>query len=101
MRLMVMFDLPMETSEQRKAYRVFRKKLINEGFLMIQYSVYVRVCVNPKAANFLETRISTFLPNEGIIQTLMLTEKQYNDMHFLVGKEKDDVRNSSGRTIIL
>ncbi|HIX02003.1 CRISPR-associated endonuclease Cas2 [Ligilactobacillus aviarius] len=101
MRLMVMFDLPMETSEQRKAYRVFRKKLINEGFLMIQYSVYVRVCVNRKAANFLEKRISTFLPKEGIIQTLMLTEKQYNDMHFLVGKEKDDVRNSSGRTIIL
>lgn len=101
MRLMVMFDLPMETGKQRKAYRIFRKKLINEGFLMIQYSVYVRVCVNRKAANFFEKRISTFLPKEGIIQTLMLTEKQYNDMHFLVGKERDDVRNSSERTIIL
>ncbi len=101
MRLMVMFDLPTETSKQRRQYRIFRKKLIDEGFLMIQYSVYVRVCVNRKAAKYLEKRISTFLPEEGIVQSLMLTEKQYNDMHFLVGKEKDDVRNSSGRTIIL
>lgn len=101
MRLMIMFDLPTETSKQRRQYRIFRKKLIDEGFLMIQYSVYVRVCVNRKAAKYLEKRISTFLPEEGIVQSLMLTEKQYNDMHFLVGKEKDDVRNSSGRTIIL
>lgn len=101
MRLMVMFDLPMETSTQRKEYRVFRKKLLNEGFLMVQYSIYVRVCVNRKAASFLEKRISSFLPREGIIQTLMLTEKQYNDMHFLRGENKDDVRNSSARTIIL
>ena len=101
MRLMVMFDLPVETSHQRRAYRVFRKKLIQEGFLMIQYSVYVRVCVNRKAAQFMEKRISNFLPENGLVQTLMLTEKQYNDMHFLLGEEKDEVRNSSARTVIL
>ena len=101
MRLMVMFDLPVETSQQRRAYRVFRKKLIQEGFLMIQYSVYVRVCVNRKAAQFMEKRISNFLPENGLVQTLMLTEKQYNDMHFLLGEEKDEVRNSSARTVIL
>lgn len=100
MRLMVMFDLPVETSQQRRAYRVFRKKLIQEGFLMIQYSVYVRVCVNRKAAQFMEKRISNFLPENGLVQTLMLTEKQYNDMHFLLGEEKDEVRNSSARTVI-
>ncbi|KRM01612.1 CRISPR-associated protein cas2 [Limosilactobacillus gastricus DSM 16045] len=96
-----MFDLPVETSQQRRAYRVFRKKLIQEGFLMIQYSVYVRVCVNRKAAQFMEKRISNFLPENGLVQTLMLTEKQYNDMHFLLGEEKDEVRNSSARTVIL
>ncbi|WP_295773670.1 CRISPR-associated endonuclease Cas2 [uncultured Limosilactobacillus sp.] len=101
MRLMVMFDLPVETSQQRRAYRVFRKKLIQEGFLMIQYSVYVRVCVNRKAAQFMEKRISNFLPENVLVQTLMLTEKQYNDMHFLLGEEKDEVRNSSARTVIL
>lgn len=101
MRLMVMFDLPVETSEQRREYRKFHKKLIREGFLMIQYSVYVRVCVSRQSASFMEKRIKNFLPDEGLVQTLMLTEKQYNDMHFLRGKKVEDVRNDSKRTIIL
>ena len=62
MRLLVMFDLPVETSEDRKAYRHFRKALLNEGFLMIQYSVYVRVCVSKQSAQFIENRIAGFTP---------------------------------------
>lgn len=96
-----MFDLPTETAQQRKEYRQFRKKLINEGFLMIQYSVYVRVCVTRQTAQFLEKRVKKFLPKGGIVQSLMITEKQYNDMHFLVGKPIEDVRNLSDRTVIL
>jgi CRISPR-associated protein Cas2 len=96
-----MFDLPTETAQQRKEYRQFRKKLINEGFLMIQYSVYVRVCVTRQTAQFLEKRVKKFLPKSGIVQSLMVTEKQYNDMHFLVGKPIEDVRNMSDRTVIL
>ena len=56
MRLMIMFDLPVE----RREYRQFRKRLINEGFLMIQYSIYERVCVSRKTATFLENRIKSF-----------------------------------------
>lgn len=96
-----MFDLPVETSEQRKAYRHFRKALLNEGFLMIQYSIYVRVCVSKQSAQFVENRISMFTPPNGVIQTLMVTEQQYNRMHFLVGQFKEDIRNSSERTLIL
>lgn len=101
MRLMIMFDLPVETAKQRKQYRQFRKSLINEGFLMIQYSVYVRVCVTKKSATLMENRIKTFLQENGTIQALTLTEKQYNDMHFLVGDRVEDVRNNSDRTVIL
>ena len=101
MRLLIMFDLPVETSKERREYRQFRKRLINEGFLMIQYSVYVRVCVNKKSAQFIEKRISTFLTETGTIQSMIMTEKQYNDMHFLLGESSKDVRNLSGRTIIL
>ena len=96
-----MFDLPTETTEERKEYRQFHKKLINEGFLMVQFSVYVRVCVTRQTAKFLENRIRKFLPRGGLVQSLMVTEKQYNDMHFLVGKPIDDVRNTSDRTVIL
>ena len=101
MRLMIMFDLPTETSEERKAYRKFRKDLINEGFLMLQFSVYERVCVSKTNAKFLEDRIRKITPPKGIVQAFMLTEKQYSDMHFLVGNPIEDVRNSSERTIIL
>lgn len=101
MRLMIMFDLPMDTAQERREYAKFRKKLINEGFLMIQYSVYVRVCVTRQTAQFLENRVKKFLPSGGVVQSLMITEKQYNDMHFLVGKSVDDVRNTSDRTVIL
>ena len=101
MRLMIMFDLPTETAQQRREYRQFRQKLLNEGFLMIQFSVYTRVCVTRQTATFLENRVKKFLPHGGVVQSLMVTEKQYNDMHFLVGKPVDDVRNSSDRTVIL
>ena len=98
---MIMFDLPMDTSEDRRNYRQFRKKLINEGFLMIQYSVYCRVCVTKQSAQFLENKIAAMAPEKGLIQSFMMTEKQYNDMHFITGRKKKDVRNSSERTIIL
>jgi CRISPR-associated protein Cas2 len=100
-RLMIMFDLPTETASQRREYRQFRKSLINMGFLMMQYSVYVRVCVTRQSASFLENKVRKFLPTDGVVQSMMVTEKQYNDMHFLVGEPIDDVRNSSDRTVIL
>ncbi|WP_039143225.1 CRISPR-associated endonuclease Cas2 [Fructilactobacillus fructivorans] len=101
MRLIVMFDLPVDTSEERRNYRKFRKELINEGFLMIQYSVYARVCVSKESARFTEARISTYAPSKGLIQTMMVTEKQYNSMHFLAGKKKEDIRNTSNRTVVI
>lgn len=85
MRVICMFDLPVETDEERRAYRIFRKNLIKEGFTMIQYSVYVRVCPNRDYANRLETRIQKFIPLEGNVRLLCVTEKQYADMKLLVG----------------
>ncbi len=85
MRVLCMFDLPVETDEERRAYRTFRKNLIKEGFIMIQYSVYVRVCPNRDYARRLESRIQKFIPLEGNVRLLCVTEKQYTDMKLLVG----------------
>lgn len=101
MRLMIMFDLPMETSTDKRNYRHFRKALIKEGFLMMQFSVYVRVCPSQRAAKSLEKRISALAPAKGLVQTLMLTEKQYAAMHFLSGQPSEDVLNSAERTIVI
>lgn len=85
MRVLCMFDLPVETDADKRAYRTFRKNLIREGFVMVQYSVYVRVCQSREYADRLETRIQKFTPPEGNVRLLCVTEKQYADMKLLVG----------------
>lgn len=85
MRMLCMFDLPVETDSERRAYRIFRKNLIKEGFVMMQYSVYVRICPNRDYAKCLETRIRKFIPMEGNVRLLYVTEKQFEDMKLLVG----------------
>ena len=88
MRMLCMFDLPVETEEQRRAYRIFRKNLIQEGFVMIQYSIYVRICPSREYANRLENRIRKGIPQEGNVRLLCVTEKQYADMKLLVGSRQ-------------
>ena len=88
MRMLCMFDLPVETEEQRRAYRIFRKNLIQEGFMMNQYSIYVRICPSREYANRLENRIKKGIPQEGNVRLLCVTEKQYADMKLLVGSRQ-------------
>jgi CRISPR-associated protein Cas2 len=101
MRLMVMFDLPVETSDNRRDYRKFRKMLLIEGFLMLQESIYVRITTNKQSAILLENRLAKLAPPEGLVQTLMVTEKQYASMRFLVGESKNDIKNSDDRLVII
>jgi len=101
MRLMIMFDLPMITSEDRRNYRHFRKTLISEGFFMMQYSVYVRVCPNKGNARSIEQRIAAVTPPAGVVQSVMLTEKQYQAMHFIAGEPSRDLLNSAERTVMI
>lgn len=88
MKLLCMFDLPMDTSEQQRIYRKFRKDIISEGFSMIQYSVYVRTCPNRQYAMQLEKRLQKIMPKEGNVRLLTVTEKQYEEMKILVGSKK-------------
>ncbi|NEG69211.1 CRISPR-associated endonuclease Cas2 [Bifidobacterium choloepi] len=101
MRVVIFFDLPVTTARQRRAYRDFRKNLLEEGFLMIQESVYIRITTNRVSAIALEKRIAEIVPSEGVVQSLLVTEKQYASMRFLSGTPVDDIRNSDERTIFL
>jgi len=101
MRVLVFFDLPMKTAEERKIYTVFRKNLIREGFLMIQESVYVRIAVNRESASFLENRVAGFAPAKGLVQSLIITEKQYASIRFLQGQRARDIRDFDEKTVII
>ena len=85
MRVLCMFDLPVDTDKEKREYRNFKKKLILEGFVMLQYSVYIRTCPNRQYSERLQKRLAKNLPANGNIRLLEITEKQYEDMKILVG----------------
>lgn len=87
MKLLCMFDLPVDTKKEQRIYRKFRKKLIEEGFVMLQYSIYMRTCPTRDFAIRLMNRLKKKPPQDGNIRLLTITEKQYDDMVLLVGSK--------------
>lgn len=96
-----MFDLPMITIEQKREYRRFRKWLIKDGFIMMQFSVYSKIVLNENSVKLLENRIEEQKVKDGTIQLVVLTEKQYSEIKFVQGKASTDVINSMDKVIIL
>ena len=88
MRLLVFFDLPVETATQRRNYRLFRKHLVKEGYLMLQESVYAKLVTNDGAAGAAVMRLRKHRPPEGLVQVLKVTEKQFATMDYIVGNRR-------------
>ena len=101
MRILVMFDLPVETASQRKEYRTFRKYLIKNGFLMLQESNYCKMVPNSVAGESVIEGLRANKPPEGSVQILKITEKQFSKMEYLVGESKTNVINDDRRLVIL
>lgn len=101
MRVLVFFDLSVTTSENRRAYVHFRKFLLKNGFLMLQESVYCKLALNSTAVNAIVENIHKNKPEEGVIQLLTVTEKQYAKMDIIIGELKSEVLDSDERLVIL
>lgn len=101
MRMIVFFDLPTETSAERRNYRRFRKFLIQSGFLMLQESVYCKLLLNGSAQTAMAESIRRNKPPKGIVQMLTITEKQFSKMEYVVGDWTSDVVSSDERLIEL
>ena len=85
MWLYVFFDLPTETKPQVKAYTKFRKTLLNDGFTMFQFSIYIRHCTSRENAKVHEKRVKTNLPIKGRVGILTITDKQFGMMQIFNG----------------
>lgn len=83
MVLFVMFDLPTETKKDLIKYRRFRKKLLEQGFIMFQYSVYIRFCRSLVVAQKYEKKVELFAPLNGAIRVFKITESQYQNMKII------------------
>lgn len=101
MRVIVMFDLPVGTSAERREYSVFRKYLIKSGFCMMQESIYCKMIVNSTMADTIVNNIRKNKPKYGLVQVLKITEKQFASMEFIVGQSKMDVLDTTERIVIL
>ena len=85
MRSIVVFDLPVGTKYQRRQATRFRKALLDDGFEMLQFSVYTRICPNRDSAEKHLSRIKRVTPNSGSIRIFTITENQYSNMAIISG----------------
>jgi len=88
MWIFVFFDLPTETKSERKKYAEFRKNLLNDGFTMFQFSIYLRHCPSRENAEVHIRRVKNFLPHDGYVGILTITDKQFGQMELFRGCQR-------------
>lgn len=89
MWLLVFFDMPTETKQQRKAYSTFRKRLLSDGFTMFQFSLYIRHCASWESSEVHRKRVAAFIPQWGDIGIIGITDKQFSNMQLFHGTKKE------------
>lgn len=101
MRLLVFFDLPVETAQNRREYARFHKALVKNGYLMLQESVYCKISLNGTAQEQEISFLRKHRPAAGTVQMLSVTERQFSRMEYLVGDYNGDILQSDERLVIL
>lgn len=86
--VLVLFDLPTETKKDRKAYTDFRTKILKDGFVMFQFSIYLRHCSSRENADVHIKRVKSFLPEKGHVGIMTITDKQFGMMEIFYCKEQ-------------
>lgn len=85
--ILVFFDLPTETRQERKIASGFRKKLLDDGFAMFQFSIYMRFCASRENAEVHTKRIKSNLPPHGKVGVMQITDRQFGMMELFYGKK--------------
>lgn len=101
MRILLFFDLPTLTIANKRNYIHFRKTLIKNGFFMMQESVYCKIALNMTNVNTVMRILEENKPDEGFIQILVITEKQFEKMITLLGDFESETLNTDERLVIL
>ena len=99
MWIITMFDLPTETAKDKRAYVNFRKALLEDGFIMIQFSIYIRHCASEENAVVHKKRLQTCLPPQGEVRILTVTDKQYERMNVFYGKSPNNWKNRPSKSV--
>ena len=89
MWLFVFFDLPVTTKIQRKRATRFRKRLLQDGFTMMQFSVYTRHCASRESTQVHIKRVEDMVPDRGQVSIVQITDKQYSDILNFWGRDTE------------
>lgn len=101
MRTILFFDLPVETSKQKRAYREFVKSLKVNGFFRMQKSVFCKMSIDIQNVDSTIHRLKSKLPSEGVVMSLTVTEKQFASMIYLLGDYKSELLETDERLVEL
>lgn len=101
MRVLLMFDIPTKSKKEQKYATRFRNELIKLGFFMMQFSVYMRICKGVSSANAVISRVQGILPPLGNVRTLIITEKQFDNMQILLGSAGFNERVNDDKNLVL
>ena len=88
--VLVFFDLPTETRKDRKVATSFRKKLLDDGFAMFQFSIYMRFCASRENAEVHIKRTKKNLPPKGKVGIMAITDKQFGDIEIFFARNKEE-----------
>lgn len=87
MWVLVMYDLPTETKRDKKIHARFRKQLLADGFQRFQFSMYIRHCFSRENSEVHVQRVKDFLPPQGEIGIICITDRQFGMMEIFHGKK--------------
>lgn len=97
MWILVFYDLPTETPNERKAHAEFRKNIMRNGFTMFQFSIYTRHCSSRENAEVHVKRVKKLLPEKGKIGILTITDMQFGMMEVYYGIKKEKTTEAYGQ----
>lgn len=87
MWVLVFFDLPTDSANERKYAAKFRKEIMRDGFTMFQFSIYLRHCPSKENADVHIKRVKNLLPEKGHVGIMCVTDKQFGMMEIFYGKK--------------
>lgn len=100
MRILVMFDLPTFSSQDIRNYNQFRKLLIKDGYIMMQESIYCKLVLSASSSELAIEKLRRNRPPQGLIQALLITEKQYASMEFILGSKQESHVDNTERVLL-
>lgn len=100
MRLVVLFDMPVLTGDERREYVHFRNFILDDGFMMLQFSVYTRYCANDSDAEKHCKRVQDYKPKYGNIRILKITENQFLSMVLVAGEKSEQEKAETDEQLL-